>query len=72
MSTGLRMSYVDQLDAVSQFLGKLRTGLRDTLLTSDGYRFPSAVVPKRAISLFWYLPSFLLGSASASRSEAEI
>jgi hypothetical protein len=64
------MAYVDQLDAEwgdEGFLGKLRTG---AFPAEDAARFlallrgidipEGALVPKRAISLFWYLPSFLL------------
>ena len=64
------MTYVDQLDAEwadEGFLGKLRTG---AFAAEDAARFltflrgidipEGALVPKRAISLFWYLPTFLL------------
>jgi hypothetical protein len=64
------MTYVDQLDAEwadEGFLGKLRTG---AFAAEDAARFltflrgidipDGAMVPKRAISLFWYLLSFLL------------
>jgi len=64
------MAYVDQLDAEwgdQGFLGKLRIG---AFAAEDATRFltflrgidipEGALVPKRAVSLFWYLPTFLL------------
>jgi hypothetical protein len=64
------MMYVDQLDAEwddGGFLGKLRRGIFDAddaarfLKFLRGIEIPDgAMVPKRAVSLFWYLPSFLL------------
>ena len=64
------MQFVEQLDyewSEEGFLGSLRTG---TFLPTDAARFLSllrgiripddALVPKRALSLLWYLPSFLM------------
>ena len=63
------MTLVDQLDGewdTEGFLGQLRTG---TFVPEHAARFlavlrgieipDEAMVPKRALSLLWYLPSFL-------------
>jgi hypothetical protein len=63
------MTYVEQLDeewAADGFLGKLREGVWSA---GDAARFltflrsieipDGALVPKRALSQFWFLPSFL-------------
>ena len=64
------MQFVEQLDfewSEEGFLGRLRTG---SFVPTDAARFLSllkdiripdgALVPKRALSLLWYLPSFLM------------
>jgi hypothetical protein len=64
------MTYIDRLDAEWEdegFLGKLRRGIFAAeeaarfLKFQGGIEIPEGtMVPKRAISLFWYLPGFLL------------